>query len=270
VRWVQWQENDQPSLITNWRGDQDLLAATGSGAGLPVGQLEIRGHAKLSGTETMIKLATLDSGDSLLSRLPTTRGGLYFCSASPETKYSSLAENGIVLFVVIQRAITQGQAALVSSSMRTAGIDPGYGHGSASPPIPADPTTVPHSEMKQASVDTVSGEDQTSSNVDRPWQEWQQLAGQSGLSSQYNCLSGVYRFRDKLLAVNRAASEDQPQQMADDKLKGLFSGLSFDRVDQQLEGNSPIVREIWRQILMLMALALIVESLLCLPRRRKS
>ena len=36
---------EQGLLVEQWRGDQGLLAATNSGAGLPVGQLEISGLA---------------------------------------------------------------------------------------------------------------------------------------------------------------------------------------------------------------------------------
>ena len=47
VRWTTWAENTaqrrqrRPAVAENWRGDQDLLAHTQSGAMLPVGQLQI-------------------------------------------------------------------------------------------------------------------------------------------------------------------------------------------------------------------------------------
>ncbi len=125
IEWTGWSAHeDTPMLVTNWRGDQDLLAATKSGAGSPLGQIEIRGHATLKSDQPMTQLATLNGGDSLIARLPTSKGGLYFCTASTEGKQSTLAENGIVLFVVVQRAIEQGQAALRGALMRTAAADP--------------------------------------------------------------------------------------------------------------------------------------------------
>ena len=106
-------------MVENWRGDQDLLAATNSGTGLPVGQLEIKGHAKLGGEVS--QLATLTGGDPLLARVATDKGGVYFCTASTSSDQSTFASNGIVLYVVVQRAISQGLSALGQTTQRIAG-----------------------------------------------------------------------------------------------------------------------------------------------------
>jgi hypothetical protein len=119
VRWLGWSDPDLKVMVENWRGDQDLLAATRSGAGLPVGQLEIQGYAKLEGE--CIKLATLTGGDPLLARVPTDRGGVYFCTASTQSEASSLAVNGIVLYISIQRAIQKGLESLGNTVHRVAG-----------------------------------------------------------------------------------------------------------------------------------------------------
>lgn len=121
VAWNTWVGNEQKVMVENWRGDQDLLAATNSGAGLPVGQLELSGYATLSTDAELSKLATLTGGAPLLARLPTTHGGVYFFTASPDPKASTLAESGIVLFVAVQRAIERGQAALGNTTQRDAG-----------------------------------------------------------------------------------------------------------------------------------------------------
>ncbi len=118
VRWSQWVGDEKQVMVENWRGDQDLLAATDSGAGLPVGQLEVQGYAQLEGD--VLKLATLSGGDPLMARVATSRGGVYFCTASADPKVSSLAESGVVLFVAVQRAIEQGQTALGNTTQRVA------------------------------------------------------------------------------------------------------------------------------------------------------
>ncbi len=105
VRWLDWKAAEPKAMVDNWRGDQDLLAATRSGAGLPVGQLELSGYARLASETALTNLATVSGGDPLLARVPTARGGLYFCTASADPQVSTLAESGIVLFVAIQRAI---------------------------------------------------------------------------------------------------------------------------------------------------------------------
>lgn len=121
VAWQGWNGSARKVMVENWRGDQDLLAATKSGAGLPVGQLELSGYAQLDSQSPLTKLATLTGGDPLLARVPTTRGGIYFCTASADPQASTLAEGGIVLFVAIQRAIERGQAALGNTAERIAG-----------------------------------------------------------------------------------------------------------------------------------------------------
>lgn len=119
VRWEHWNDQERV-MVENWRGDQDLLAATMSGTGLPVGQLEIGGHATLSADGELSKLATLTGGVPLVARVPTARGGVYFFTASAHPEASSLAEGGVVLFVALQRAIERGQAALGNVTQRIA------------------------------------------------------------------------------------------------------------------------------------------------------
>ncbi len=121
VAWDTWVGNDKKVMVENWRGDQDLFSATNSGAGLPVGQLELSGYAKLSTEAELSNLATLTGGAPLLARLPSERGGVYYFTASPDPKASTLAESGIVLFVAVQRAIERGQAALGNTTQRIAG-----------------------------------------------------------------------------------------------------------------------------------------------------
>ncbi|MCA9126994.1 MAG: BatA domain-containing protein [Planctomycetales bacterium] len=120
VAWDQWQASDVKVMVENWRSDQDLLAATASGTGLPVGQLSISAHATLRSTADLSKLATLSGGDPLIARVPTSKGGVYFCTASTAPDASSLAENGIVLYITVQRAIQRGQLALGNTTQRTA------------------------------------------------------------------------------------------------------------------------------------------------------
>ncbi|HBE71268.1 MAG TPA: hypothetical protein DDW52_24235, partial [Planctomycetaceae bacterium] len=112
--------DDPVFRVNSWRGDQDLLAATNSGVGLPVGSLEIRGYATLATEAELSTLAELQGGQPLLAKLPTDAGGVYFCTTTAGREASSLAESGIVLFVALQRAIVQGQEALGKVTQRDA------------------------------------------------------------------------------------------------------------------------------------------------------
>ncbi len=118
IRWANWKASEK-AMVENWRGDQDLLAATRSGASLPVGQVELKGHATLAGES--ITLATLSGGDPLLAKAPMDRGEVYFFTASSSPRFSNLARGGVVLYVAIQRALDKGIASLGNTRELIAG-----------------------------------------------------------------------------------------------------------------------------------------------------
>ncbi len=107
LQWQAWESPEEEISVESWRGDQDLLAATGSGAALPVGDLHVRRFCRLNGPST--PLATLHGGAPLLARVTTDHGGLYFCTTTVAPADSSLATDGVVLFVALQRASPPAQ-----------------------------------------------------------------------------------------------------------------------------------------------------------------
>lgn len=222
--WQSWTESPDGIAVETWRGDQDLLAHTQSGAALPVGSLEVRKHCGLSGDT--IPLATLKNGAPLLARATTNRGGVYFCATTPAMADSSLAENGVVLYVLVQRALALGASVLGNTRQLVAG--------------------------------DVSGEQPTA---------WQQVAGPpEAISTEFAVHGGVYSAGERLLALNRAAAEDQAAVLPDARVSELFQGLDFARVDDKAGNLAALIQEIWRLFLVAMMIALIVEAALCLPR----
>ncbi len=102
-------------------GDEDLLAHTQSGASLPVGQLQVRRACGLSGGEFD------GAGDAQGGRAaagPGRRpagGGAYFCTTTPAVGDSSLATGGVVLYVLVQRALAAGAGSLGTTRQLAAG-----------------------------------------------------------------------------------------------------------------------------------------------------
>jgi hypothetical protein len=226
VHWQAWEAEQTPLPLETWRGDQDILANTQSGAALPVGQLQIRRHCGLLGETT--PLASLKGGKLLLARVPTNRGGVYFCATTPDVGDSSLASNGVVLYVLVQRLLGAGAGALGQTRQLVAG---------------------------EASTDQLPS-------------DWQQLAGgPEALSTDYPYQAGVYTAGDKLLAVNRAAVEDQAPVLSDERVADLFTGLDFTRVNDHAGLASGLIQEIWRLFLVGMMVSLLVEAGLCVPRK---
>jgi len=224
VRWTSWTEPTGEAPVESWRGDQDLLAHTASGAPLPVGQLRIRKSCGLAGEVT--PLATLKGGAPLVARVATNRGSAYFCATTPAPADSSLATSGIVFYVLVQRAMASGALALGSTRQLTAGLAPREG-----------PTV------------------------------WKRVAGlEEALSTDYPFHRGVYSDGERLLAVNRAASEATAPVLADRRVADLFRGLDYARVDDQAGSISSLIQEIWRMFLVAMMVAMVAEAALCLPK----
>ena len=99
---------------------------------------------------------------------------------------------------------------------------------------------------------------------------WTRVAGSSdALSTEYVHHAGVYTAGDRLLAVNRAAAEDQAGVLADGRVTELFKGLNFTRVDDRAGSLSGLIEEIWRPFMVVMMISLLVEAGLCLTRRPK-
>jgi hypothetical protein len=122
VHWETWNESQEDIPVESWRGDQDLLARTQSGAALPVGDLQVRRYCDLAGEFT--GLASLKGGKQLLVRAPTNRGGAYFCATTPAPGDSSLATSGVVFYVLVQRALAAGAAVLGNTQQVIAGDPP--------------------------------------------------------------------------------------------------------------------------------------------------
>ncbi|OYW19467.1 MAG: hypothetical protein B7Z55_08770 [Planctomycetales bacterium 12-60-4] len=222
--WQSWTDSPDGISVENWRGDQDLLANTLSGTALPVGDLTILRHCSLSGEFT--SLATLPGGVPLLARVTTNRGGVYFCATTPQAAASTLANNGVVLYVIVQRALAAGAENLGNTRNIVAG-------------------TV---EASAAAT----------------WR--QLAGPSEALSTDFTYHSGVYRDGERLLAVNRSLEEDNPTVLADAAVSELFQGLDFARVNDQAGSLAALIQEIWRLFLATMMLALVAEAALCLPK----
>jgi hypothetical protein len=226
VRWQSWQNPAEEISVETWRGDQDLLTNTSSGAALPVGDLHIHRYCPPAGEFT--PLAALHNGAPLLARVTTDHGGLYFCSTTTATADSSLAADGVVLFVAVQRALSAGSAILEKTHQTTAG---------------------------EISID-----------ADHPWQRLS--GDTTALSTEYPFHSGVYTAGEQIYAVNRSTAEDQPHVLSDAQISELFQRLDFVRVDQAAGGVESLAHEVWRMFLVTMMIAMAVEAGLCLPKRR--
>lgn len=228
-RWGGWQTPEQEQAkITWWRGDADLLANVDSGDALPLNELRTYRYCNL---ETPgITLARYGDDNSMLTRMVTDQGGVYFCSTLPTAQFSSLERDGVVFYVVLQRALAEGCRSLAVISQRDAGYS-----------VLADRNQWEAVEPAEKDAPTLS---------------------QRGLHA------GVYRDGAYWVAVNRSRAEDSTKVIPVATVDELFDGLSYRRIDVAVGDPSALASEIWRAFLVAMGIALIVEAVLSLPSKR--
>ncbi len=236
LRWGQWSEpveGDQRKL-TWWRSDADLLGNVASGDPLPLQELRTYRHRAIesaaAGTPGTT-LATLGSNTPLITRAVTDRGAVYFSGALPTARFSSLQRDAVAFYVMLQRAMTLGSLSLAAAGQRDAGADV---------------------KKALASAELIAPE------TDAPTLSERGLHG------------GIFRDGEIWTAVNRSQAEDNANVVPVAAIDDLFSGLPYQRIDDAVGDTESLTNELWRAFLLLMALALIVEAILCLPEKRET
>jgi len=228
-RWDNWQtpDDEQTAQISWWRGDADLLAHVDSGNPLPLNKLRTYRYRAIESMGT--PLARFGSDAPLLTRVNTDRGAAYFCSTLPTAQFSSLERDGVVFYVMLQRALAEGCRALTEASQRDAAPD---------------------------------------ALADRGQWEAVAPEGDAVSLSQRGLHAGVYRDEAYWVAVNRSQAEDSAKAAPEETVDALFNDLSYRRIDVEVGDTSSLANELWRIFLIAMAIALIVEAVLSLPSKK--
>lgn len=228
MRWSDWSDVDsQDYSIQRWRRDSDLLRNAESGEILPVDELQVRRVCAVDGIDAT-KLASFSNGASFLCKAATDVGAVYFCSTLPTVECSTLADNGVVLYAMIQRALVEGSSSAGGVHAVVAGSV-----------VPAD----------LEAWERVDLGDKTIVAADRPHH------------------AAAYRSGKRWLAINRSAGEDDPTAVDEKTLQSLVAGGSTRILNDQIESNSGLTREVWRWFAFAAVFALLAEAFLTLPNK---
>ena len=174
-------------------------------------------------------LARFSNDAPLISHIPTNRGSVYFCSTLPTAQYSSFERDGITFYIMLNRVLAQGSSALAMASQRHASLD-----------LFSDNT------------------------------QWKTVAPEGKVESlsQRGLHAGVYQNEDQWVAVNRDEDEDTAKAEPNEKVDGLFTDLSYRRIDVEVGDTSSLASELWRTFLIAMIVALILEAVFSLPSKK--
>jgi len=228
--WGNWKDVSptEGGTVNRWRTDSDLLANSQDGSPLPVGQLQISQVCELN-QETATSLASLREGEPLVTRLLLDQGAAYFCSTLPSRDHSNLIENGIVFYVMLQRALARGASVLGAARQLDAGA------------------------VSESTANDWTPLDQLSENI---------------LLSSRPVSAGLYESDDTLYALNRPSEEDTPRVVGSDELAKAMGGLDYTVIQDEAGSQMALASEIWKTFLIAMIAALLLEALLCLPERQ--
>ncbi|MEM9280786.1 MAG: BatA domain-containing protein [Verrucomicrobiota bacterium] len=230
-RWGKWEADPETvDRIDSWRTDAGVLRNTLGGDALPVGELSVFQHCLPEGTGSV--LARLGTGAPLLKRTTTSRGQVLFFGTLPTGNYSSLARDGVVFYVMLQRAIAAGTPALGQAKMLPAGS--GALGGKALRWQPLQAIDLPDSERV------------------------------------YNAGAFEASEGEQIIALNRPNDEDASRVLDSARVDQLLEGVEYRRIDDEAGSVNPLASEIWRIFLALLGLAMIGEAILCLPEKRQA
>jgi hypothetical protein len=233
LRWSEWKQADNDNSFWSairWKADDDVLASSRSGTPLPVDQLRIQKYSRIE-AQAVTPLLQIDDNRTLIGRMHSNQGGVWFCSTLPLATHSNMTDNGVILYVMIQRALARGAAS--TGGTRT--------------------TECRYTEELQS----------------EPWQPLDEHSRLIP-ASRRSLLDGLYRSDRHLIALNRPTSEDLHETVSREKLSQLMDGLDWKKIDGQSTGESALVSEVWRMFLVLMIAALLLEAVLCLPEPSRS
>ncbi len=185
-------------IPTSWRRGEDLVRSGGDGTELALKDLKVHRLQPISGDVT--PLASFEDGVALLSRAPTERGGLYFLSTGLSSAHSNLANQGVVLVAMVQRAL------------QAAALDQGSG-----------------AQQDAGRYEPLSDEYEWLTEVDEAWLLEERLQH-----------AGVLRSGQKLVAINRPAAEDQGVLLSDERLSELMGDVDLVMASGSQDSNDLI------------------------------
>ncbi len=216
-----------------------------------MGEVEITMRRKLlvAGESDAIPLARVASDNSPLLLVAgadaadrTNKGLAAFLATPPSPGGSTLARDGVILYALLHRSLDAGTASLGTARQRSAG----WNALGLSPDLwAAEPGSM---------------------KADAPGLTHDQRGLRAGVYSTASTIGNDDTTTPLLTALNRPRNEDEPRFLAAATLSELFAGLEHRIIVDTIEDDSSLASEIWKSCLMLMAVALLVETILSLPR----
>lgn len=227
-RWVRWQDQSDAEPLQMQTWRSDSGLLQSTRGGASLPVGKLQVYRYCTIEGDGQALATLSNGETFLRRGSLGNGSFYFCATLPRATESSLLRDGVTFYVMLHRALEMGAAT--------------------------------RSKVKQ--LDAGSPEAHRVAD----WKLLSEPPARS-LSSDRSLFAAVFQYEDELAALNRPLQEDRHERIDQEQAEALFEGLNVRIVEEEIGSASALASEVWRAFVFLMAVALIVEAVLCLPDR---
>ncbi len=229
VRWGQWRTSAEDEPLRLQTWRGDSDLLQHTQSGVPLPLGKLRVYRHCTIEGKGQPLATLGNGVTLLQRGTLGRGSFYFCATLPRLADSTLLQDGVSFYVILHRALATGAATRGKVRQLAAG-----------------------------------------SEAAREIAPWKLLsaAPAEALSLDRSSFAATFQNDDRLVALNRPASEDRAERLNTQQVDELFHGLHYRTVEEEIGSATALASEVWRVFVFLMAVALIIEAALCLPERK--
>ncbi len=174
-------------------------------------------------------LARWEDGEPFITRRIVDHGTAWFIGSLPDYTWSNLGDADVLL-PAVQRIIAAGANRFDASYLATVGTD-------AAQPFPGE---------SRVRLDDYGTPDAANAEHE----------------------AGIFRFGERLLAVNRPAQEDNPEILTREQLDEALEGTRYTLLDQAGQASDPsLSKDVWRAFLVAVLVFLITEAILCLPRK---
>lgn len=198
--------------------------------GTPVSAHRLKAIRRQIPLGTAIPLARWEDGEPAITRRVVDRGSAWFLGSIADYTWSNLGDADVLL-PAVQRIIADGADRFDTSYLASVGSD---------------------------TARILPGETRTRlDDQDTP----------DPANAEH--LAGVFRFGDRLLAVNRPPQEDAPEILTREALDAVLEGTHYTLLDQAGQANDPsLARDVWRAFIVAVLFFFIAEALLCLPNKQ--
>ncbi|MFT5634513.1 MAG: hypothetical protein ACI9SQ_002251, partial [Rubritalea sp.] len=231
---IQSASRGQYFIISNWNQNDGPQRNYSNGESVPMESLRTIKRRAIRGD--ISPLADWDDSSTMLGRVIHGKGTAIFLGTLPELRWSDL-EIGTISVPIIQNLLNLGNKRFGSAFFSETGR---------------------HTPLARQESEMIVVTDNSKVNA---------AFDNSPIKSTPLYLAGVKRVKERVVATNRPAEEDNWSQIDDPELAEILKGTNYSLFENTGNEDSSLTQQIWQAFLIAALVFLIIEALLCLNKK---